>query len=76
MVCSISDSLGRFNSVIIVQTMVVIVGFGIWHNVGTDERLLYVFAALWGFANGAILGLWSPLVGECVHTPAPDHACG
>jgi predicted ferric reductase len=70
-VCSISDSLGRFNSVIIVQTMVVIVGFGIWHNVGTNEHLLYVFAALWGFANGAILGLWSPLVGECVHTPCP-----
>lgn len=64
--CSVSDWLGRFNSAIVVQSLAVAVGFGIFRNVGSNEQLLYVFAAFWGFANGAVLGLMSPLLGEYV----------
>ena len=64
--CPISDWFGRFNSVIVSQAMAVIVVFGLFYNVGTSAPTFYAFAALWGFANGAILGLMSPLLGEYV----------
>ncbi|KAF4974329.1 hypothetical protein FZEAL_8758 [Fusarium zealandicum] len=58
------SSVGRINSVLLLETLAVVVIFGLFLNIGNSTAMFYAFASLWGFSAGAILSMMSVLVGQ------------
>ncbi|KAI9163166.1 transporter-like protein [Paramyrothecium foliicola] len=63
---ALSDWMGRFNAVLLVEVFSLFVVFGLFLNVGTSTLKLYVFSPCWGLGTGAVLSMMSVLIGECV----------
>jgi MFS family permease len=63
----LSDKIGRFNVMILIMITMVIALFAIWlpyYNLGG----LYAFAAVYGFAFGAVFALTPVLIAQISHT--------
>lgn len=63
---AVSDSFGRFNSVIMTQIFSTAIVFGLFFNVHHTTWMFYVFCAAWGFMYGAILSMMNVLIREWV----------
>lgn len=61
---AVSDSFGRFNSVIMTQIFSTAIVFGLFFNVHHTTWMFYVFSAAWGFMYGAILSMMNVLIRE------------
>lgn len=64
---AISDSFGRFNTVIWILIFAVAIVFGLWIPV-TESRssLFYTFAAMFGFSTGSIMSMAPVCIGQYV----------
>lgn len=64
----VSDKVGRFNTMICSEIVVILLIFIIWFPFGHIKSVLYTFAALYGFACGSIYSLMGVCVSQICRT--------
>jgi MFS family permease len=60
----LADKMGRFNVIVLTNSLCIATVLGFWLSAGDSHVLLIVFAVTFGFASGSNLGLYPVCLGQ------------